>query len=297
MMGELANRILLKKTKREFNAKAQRNKDARLTIDSQTHLINPSRISQHFKTFASSLRCVFALIFPVKCNIAINRSTITLCPELQPMASTKTNETRRLKVLWQYDVLDTVPEEVFDDLTELAARICEAPIALISLIDEDRQWFKAKVGVTLNETSRDISFCSHAIKQHDLFIIPDATQDERFANNPLVTSDPKIRFYAGAPLITPDGYALGSLCVIDKVPRELRLEQKQALRVLARHVMTQLELRRHAKELNAAHEAKDSTHDELTKVKAENAKLKRELEKFKKAKPARKIAKVSTRRR
>jgi two-component system, cell cycle sensor histidine kinase and response regulator CckA len=213
------------------------------------------------------------------------------------MASTKTNETRRLKVLWQYDVLDTVPEEVFDDLTELAARICEAPIALISLIDEDRQWFKAKVGVTLNETSRDISFCSHAIKQHDLFIIPDATQDERFANNPLVTSDPKIRFYAGAPLITPDGYALGSLCVIDKVPRELRLEQKQALRVLARHVMTQLELRRHAKELNAAHEAKDATHDELTKVKAENAKLKRELEKFKKAKPARKIPKVSAKRR
>jgi len=166
------------------------------------------------------------------------------------MAPVKTNEARRLKVLWQYDVLDTVPEEVFDDLTELAARICEAPIALISLIDENRQWFKAKVGVTLNETSRDISFCAHAIKQHDLFIIPDATQDERFANNPLVISDPKIRFYAGAPLITPDGYALGSLCVIDKVPRELRAEQKQALRVLARHVMMQLELRRHAKELN-----------------------------------------------
>ncbi len=213
------------------------------------------------------------------------------------MTSLKTNEARRLKVLWQYDVLDTVPEEVFDDLTELAARICEAPIALISLIDEDRQWFKAKVGVTVNETSRDISFCSHAIKQHDLFIIPDATQDERFANNPLVISDPKIRFYAGAPLITPDGYALGSLCVIDQVPRELRAEQKQALRVLARHVMTQLELRRHAKELNAAHEAKDATRDELARVKAENAKLKRELEKLKKAKPARKIVKVSAKRR
>jgi GAF domain-containing protein len=213
------------------------------------------------------------------------------------MTSPKTNEARRLKVLWQYDVLDTVPEEVFDDLTELAARICEAPIALISLIDEDRQWFKAKVGVTVNETSRDISFCSHAIKQHDLFIIPDATQDARFANNPLVISDPKIRFYAGAPLITPDGYALGSLCVIDQVPRELRADQKQALRVLARHVMTQLELRRHAKELNAAHEAKDATSDELAKVKAENAKLKRELEKLKKSKPARKVSKVSAKRR
>jgi len=213
------------------------------------------------------------------------------------MAPVKTNEARRLKVLWQYDVLDTVPEEVFDDLTELAARICEAPIALISLIDENRQWFKAKVGVTLNETSRDISFCAHAIKQNDLFIIPDATLDERFANNPLVISDPKIRFYAGAPLITPDGYALGSLCVIDKVPRELRAEQKQALRVLARHVMMQLELRRHAKELNEANKANDETQNELDKVKAENAKLKRELEKYKKAKPARKIAKVSAKRR
>jgi two-component system, cell cycle sensor histidine kinase and response regulator CckA len=211
-------------------------------------------------------------------------------------APTKTNEARRLKVLWQYEILDTVPEEVFDDLTELAARICEAPIALISLIDEDRQWFKSKVGVTINETSRDISFCAHAIKQTDLFIIPDATQDLRFANNPLVISDPKIRFYAGAPLITPDGYALGTLCVIDKVPRELRLEQQQALRVLARHVMTQLELRRHAKELNEAHQAKKTTNGELDKLQAENAKLKRELDKLKKAKPAKKIAKVPAKR-
>jgi two-component system cell cycle sensor histidine kinase/response regulator CckA len=198
------------------------------------------------------------------------------------------NEAKRLKVLWQYDVLDTVPEEVFDDLTELAARICEAPIALISLLDEDRQWFKSKVGLTVTETSRDISFCAHAAKQRELFIIPDATKDLRFANNPLVTSDPKIRFYAGAPLITPDGYALGTLCVIDKVPRELRPDQQQALRVLARHVMIQLELRRHAKELASAHEARDTTKEELEKVLAENAKLKRELEKLKKAKPVKK---------
>jgi GAF domain-containing protein len=211
-------------------------------------------------------------------------------------APAKSNEARRLKVLWQYEILDTVPEEVFDDLTELAARICEAPIALISLIDENRQWFKSKVGVTLNETSRDISFCAHAIKQTDLFIIPDATQDLRFANNPLVISDPKIRFYAGAPLITPDGYALGTLCVIDKVPRELRPEQKQALRVLARHVMMQLELRRHAKELNEAHQAKDATKGELEKLQAENAKLKRELEMLKSGKASRRISKVSAKR-
>jgi GAF domain-containing protein len=191
------------------------------------------------------------------------------------------HEKKRLQVLWQYDVLDTVPEEMFDDLTELAARICEAPIALISLVDENRQWFKSKVGVTVNETSRDISFCAHAIEQDGLFIIPDATKDKRFAHNPLVTSDPKIRFYAGAPLVTPDGHALGTLCVIDKVPRELRPEQQQALRVLARHVMTQLEIRRHASELAAAHKAREATKGELDKATAEVAALQRELAELK----------------
>ena len=199
-------------------------------------------------------------------------------PKLAPMPK---NEVQRIKVLWQYEILDTVPEEVFDDLTELAARICEAPIALITLVDEDRQWFKSKVGVTINETSRDISFCGHAITQSDLFIIPDATRDKRFAQNPLVTSDPKIRFYAGAPLITPDGHALGTLCVIDKVPRELSIDQKQALRVLARHVMTQLELRRHAQELARTREHRDEIEEELRQARSELAKAKRELEKHK----------------
>src|SRR5437868_2679984 len=194
-------------------------------------------------------------------------------------SSARTDEKQRLKVLWQYDVLDTVPEEVFDDLTELAARICEAPIALITLVDEDRQWFKSKIGVTINETSRDISFCGHAIEHSDLFIVPDATLDKRFAQNPLVTSDPKIRFYAGAPLITPDGHALGTLCVIDKVPRELRPDQKQALRVLARHVMTQLELRRHSRELTRAHEEHEKIQGELKRVHAELAEARRELDK------------------
>lgn len=159
------------------------------------------------------------------------------------------NEAQRLKVLWQYDVLDTVPEEVFDDLTELAARICEAPIALISLVDEDRQWFKAKVGTTMTETARDVSFCAHAITQSGLFLVSDATKDPRFRNSPLVTTDPKIRFYAGAPLVTADGYALGTLCVIDMVPRKLRPDQQQALLILARHVVSQLELRQRTSQL------------------------------------------------
>ena len=174
------------------------------------------------------------------------------------------HEAKRLRVLWQYEVLDTVPEEVFDELTELAARICEAPIALISLVDEKRQWFKSRVGISLQETSRDVSFCAHAIAQPDLFIVPDATKDERFAHNPIVVSEPKIRFYAGAPLVTPDGYALGTLCVIDKVPRELRPDQQQALRILARHVVSQLELRRRS--------------HELANLRAENQKLKLQLE-------------------
>jgi GAF domain-containing protein len=192
-------------------------------------------------------------------------------------APTPQNESKRLKVLWQYEVLDTVPEEVFDDLTELAARICEAPIALISLVDEKRQWFKSKVGVTVSETSRDFSFCAYAITQDDLFIVPDATQDKRFANNPLVTSDPKIRFYAGAPLITPDGHALGTLCVIDKVPRELRLEQKQALRILARHVVSQLELRRRSGELVDVRGENVRYKNDLEKARAELAAARRQL--------------------
>ena len=187
------------------------------------------------------------------------------------------NEKKRLKVLWQYEVLDTVPEEVFDDLTELAARICEAPIALISLVDEKRQWFKSKVGLTADETSRGVSFCSYAITQPDLFIVPDATRDERFVNNPLVTSEPNIRFYAGVPLVTPDGHALGTLCVIDKVPRELRLEQKQALRILAHHVVSQLELRRRSRELGDIRRESAHFKSDLEKTRAELAAARREL--------------------
>ena len=185
------------------------------------------------------------------------------------------NEAKRIKVLWQYDILDTVPEEVFDELTELAAHICGAPIALITLVDENRQWFKSKVGVSVQETGRDISLCAHAILQDDLFIIPDTTLDARFKDNPLVTVSPKIRFYAGAPLISPNGHALGTLCVLDKVPRELTEDQKQALRILSRHVMTQLELRRHTLELAKARADREKIRADLEQARAEIARLRK----------------------
>ncbi len=153
------------------------------------------------------------------------------------------NEPERLAHLQSLKILDTAPEEDFDRITLLASHICQTPIALISLIDSDRQWFKSKVGMTVSETSRDIAFCAHAIMQAEITIVPDATKDARFAANPLVKSEPKIRFYAGAPLVTTDNLALGTLCVMDHVPRKLSKDQTDALRALSGLVMSHLELR------------------------------------------------------
>ena len=199
-------------------------------------------------------------------------------------------ERQRLKILWEYQVLDTVPEEVFDQLTELAAHICEAPIALISLVDENRQWFKSKVGISLSQTSRDVSFCAHAIRQSGLFLISDATKDPRFAQNPLVVSDPKIRFYAGAPLVTPDGHALGTLCVIDTVPRKLKPDQQQAMQVLARHVVSQLELRRRTRELVEVRAAREKEAANVRRLRAELAQARRELARLQRRKPSRRLS-------
>jgi PAS domain S-box-containing protein len=160
-----------------------------------------------------------------------------------------TDEIERLAALRRYEILDTMPEQALDDLTALAGHICDTPIALITLIDEQRQWFKSKLGLSIAETARDISFCGHVIAQSDLFIVPDVMLDERFADSPLVTGDPHVRFYAGAPLVTPDGFRLGTLCVFDRVPRQLSPAQEEALRALSRQVMAQLDLRSQRREL------------------------------------------------
>ncbi|HUO29383.1 MAG TPA: GAF domain-containing protein [Bryobacteraceae bacterium] len=154
------------------------------------------------------------------------------------------NEHARLNLLRQYDILDTAPERVFDEITARAARVCQAPISLLSFVDRDRVWFKSRAGLDLRETPRATSFCAHAICQSDLYVAQDALPDERFANNPLVHESAGVRFYAGVPLLSPEGLALGTLCVLDLEPRTLTPEQADELKELAKGVILLLEVRR-----------------------------------------------------
>ena len=177
-------------------------------------------------------------------------------------------EAERLRALLSYAVLDTGPEMAFDDLTALAARVMGVPIALVSLIDHGRQWFKSRQGLDVCETPRSVAFCDHAIRTPNVMVVPDAQRDERFAHNDLVTGDPHIRFYAGAPLITPEGHALGTLCIIDREPRQLDESQRTTLAMLSRQVMAQLELRKQNARLGSVFEelqARTSLLDNLAR--------------------------------
>jgi PAS domain S-box-containing protein len=176
------------------------------------------------------------------------------------------NEAARLATLAGLGILDTPPDLAFDELCALAAYICQTPVALISLVDEHRQWFKSRVGWSVEETPRDVAFCAHAILQPDLLVVPDARADQRFANNPLVTCPPSIRFYAGAPLVTTEGHALGTLCVIDHQPRELTAEQAGALRALSHQVVAQLRLHQQLAELLRINVERRQAEEELRKA-------------------------------
>jgi signal transduction histidine kinase len=160
------------------------------------------------------------------------------------------NETERIEALKEYNILDTLPEKEFDDITRLASEICKTPISLVTLVDTNRQWFKSHFGLEVTETPREMAFCAHAINEpNKMLIVNDASKDERFHDNPLVTDGPKIMFYAGMPLVTKDGFPIGTLCVIDRQPRVITDEQVMLLRALTNQVVTQMELRRKIEQL------------------------------------------------
>src|SRR5580693_1006346 len=194
----------------------------------------------------------------------MTRSAIPNLPSMK--APLPENETARLEALQRYAILDTFPEQEFDDLSRLAALICGTPIALVSLVDADRQWFKSKVGLEEAETPREVAFCGHAILQRDVMVVPDALADARFQGNPLVIDRPNVRFYAGAPLITQEGHALGTLCVLDHVPRDLTSAQQQALKALSRLVVAQFELRRSVFDQSLAIRERRRAQEELDQL-------------------------------
>ncbi|MEO9214809.1 MAG: GAF domain-containing protein [Rhodanobacter sp.] len=174
-------------------------------------------------------------------------------------------ELRRLAELRSYNILDTGQEAAFDDVSKLASMICGTSMALVSFVDADRQWFKAEVGLGLRQTPIESSICAHAILQGDVLVVPDTTRDLRFAHNPLVLDNPHLRFYAGAVLRTPGGIALGTVCVLDTVARNITPDQKEALRLLSRQVMTQLEL---GKQLHLSEQTNECHARQLARLEA-----------------------------
>ena len=176
------------------------------------------------------------------------------------------NEAERLNTLRGYEILDTRPEGRFDDLTRLAALICGTPIALVSLVDEDRQWFKSKVGFETAQTRREDAFCAHAIMSQDLLVVADASQDPRFSTNPMVLGEPHVRLYAGAPLTAENGHHLGALCVIDREPRQLTPQQLESLRLLSRQVMAQVTLGKNLQDLKIALNHRDRLERDMAKL-------------------------------
>ena len=179
------------------------------------------------------------------------------------VAQNADNESERLANLFSHELLDTPEDDELNQIVQLAAEITEMPISLVSLIDENRQWFKAKVGLELNETPREYAFCDHTIKGKDLFTVQDATLDDRFMKNPLVTGDPNIRFYAGVPLETTEGYQLGTLCVIDRKPGVLTSKQEKALHILAKQVVINFELRKKNRSFERALDIVDAQKRQL----------------------------------
>ena len=173
------------------------------------------------------------------------------------------DELTRLDALHRLQILDTDPEDEYDDLVRLARFVCDVPIALISLVDRERQWFKSRVGLDVSQTPREFAFCAHTICDDQGLVVPDALEDDRFSSNPLVTGEPNIRFYAGVPIAGPEGHPLGSLCVIDRLPRELPEASRVALRVLARQASALIQVRSQMYQLHEAAERQAHVEHQL----------------------------------
>lgn len=189
------------------------------------------------------------------------------------MQTDKYSESARLKELEKYNIMDTPPEQEFDDIAELASKICNTPISIVSFIDMNRQWYKAKKGLENNEVSRNVAFCDYAIKSDNVMVVEDAKKDDRFKDNPFVVNNPNIRFYAGVPLTTSNGYNLGTLCVIDMKPKVLNKEQEFALKVLGKQVIAQVELRKMVHNLEKANDEVSLKNTEFAKINDTNSKL------------------------